>query len=81
VPSRFFRKYSLPLADEPNRFDRHSTRVRGQLSGASTSAMAGLSRPLWRPSTTYAGTSVAFPSATAAFASSATSRGLAENCG
>ena len=41
VPSRFRRKYSLPLAEEPNRLERHSTRVRGQFSGASTSSIAG----------------------------------------
>jgi len=30
VPSRYLRKYSLPLAEEPNRFERHRVRVRGQ---------------------------------------------------
>ena len=45
VPSRLRRKYSLPLAEEPNRLERHSVSVRGQFSGASTSSIAGCRSP------------------------------------
>ena len=48
------RKYSLPLAEEPNRLDRHSISVRGQFSGASTSSIAGLRLPSASASATYA---------------------------
>ena len=44
VPSRYLRKYSLPLAEEPNRLERHSVSVRGQFSGASTSSIDALMR-------------------------------------
>ena len=50
VPSRYLRKYSLPFADEPNRFERHSVRVRGQFSGASMSSIEALIVPAARRS-------------------------------
>ena len=45
VPRRCRRKYSLPFADDPIRFDRHRTSVRGQFSGASTSLIDGVREP------------------------------------
>ena len=81
VPRRFFRKYSLPLALEPKRLERHSTSVRGHDSGASTSAMAGLRSPRSSASATYAAGVAASPASTAAVAASATSIGFWSNCG
>ena len=45
VPSRWRRKYSLPLADEPSRLARHTVSTRGQFCGASGSVQANPSRP------------------------------------
>ncbi len=45
VPRRCLRKYSLPLAEEPNRFERHRIMVRGQFSGASMSSTALFNSP------------------------------------
>ena len=81
VPSRLRRKYSLPLAEEPMRLLRHSTRVRGQFSGASTSSIAEVSEPSCRAPATYAAGLAAVPASTAAWASSATWSGLVPNCG
>src|SRR5699024_8419458 len=33
VPRKCLRKYSSPLPDEPSRFERHTKRLRGKLSG------------------------------------------------
>ena len=45
VPSRWRRKYSLPLAEEPSRLARHTVSTRGQFCGASGSVQANPSRP------------------------------------
>ena len=77
VPSRCLRKYSLPLAEEPIRFERHSTSVRGQFSGASTSSIAGCRRAvLQRVRDVRRRRRRASPASTAASASSARSSGL-----
>ena len=46
VPSRYLRKYSLPLAEEPSRLERHSVSTRGQFCGASTSSTENRRPPL-----------------------------------
>ena len=81
VPSRCFRKYSLPLAEEPIRLDRHRVSVRGQFSGASTSAIDGVRVPSTSRFATYVAASGASPASTAALAWSARSSGFASNCG
>lgn len=45
VPSRCLRKYSLPLAEDPKRLDRHSKSTRGKLSGFSGSSIANCRLP------------------------------------
>ena len=45
VPSKYLRKYSLPLAEEPNKLERHRVSVRGQFSGASMSSIDALIEP------------------------------------
>ena len=45
VPSRCLRKYSWPLPEEPSRLERHTNRLRGQLSGWSGSAQLIFSEP------------------------------------
>jgi len=81
VPSRCLRKYSLPLAEEPNRFERHTTIVRGQFCGASMSSNAVVRVPALSWAATWAWTDSASPRSTAALASSAKSSGLRSNCG
>jgi hypothetical protein len=81
VPSRYLRKYSLPLAEEPNRLERHSVSTRGQFCGASTSSTENRSPPLMSSEATYAPASSACPASTAAVAWSARSSGFASNCG
>ena len=44
TPSRWRRKYSWPLPDEPSRFARHSVSTRGKFPGASGSSYANRSR-------------------------------------
>ena len=81
VPSRCLRKYSSPFAEEPNRLERHSTRVRGQFSGASGSSTAKLSSPLLSLSAIHSGSDAASPRSTPAIAASATSSEFSWNCG
>ena len=40
VPRKWRRKYSCPLPDEPNRFERQMNRLRGKLTGLSGSSQA-----------------------------------------
>src|SRR5665647_2221886 len=68
VPSRCLRKYSLPFADEPNRLDRQTIIVRGQLTGASMSSSDVVSAPDLSWPATHSPTEAASPRATAAFA-------------
>ena len=76
VPSRCWRKYSSPLADEPSRFERHTVRTLGELPGPSGSSAAKRIDPsLIRPTTCSAADTPA--SAT----SSPRSSGLAEKVG
>ncbi len=82
VPSRCLRKYSLPLAEDPNRFERQTTMVRGQFSGASMSSSADWSAsPDFSLPAIHSWTVSASPRSTAALASSARSSGLRSNCG
>ena len=76
VPRRCFRKYSWPFPDEPRRFERHTKRLRGQLTGSSGSLQAMRSPPERSCSTTYSPAS-----RPASPAARATSRGFAENWG
>ena len=45
APSRWRRKYSWPLPEEPSRFERHTKNTRGKLAGALGSSTAKRSRP------------------------------------
>src|SRR5512133_834073 len=81
VPSRYLRKYSLPLAEEPNKLERHKVSVRGQFSGASTSSIEALIVPAASAFATYEAASGASSAATAVSAESARSSGLTLNCG
>ena len=45
VPSRWRRKYSLPLLDEPSRLARQMSSTRGQFLGLSGSVTASFSSP------------------------------------
>lgn len=71
----------MPLAEEPIRLDRHRVSVRGQFSGASTSAIDGLISPAASFEATYAAGVSASPVSTAAWAWSARSSGFTSNCG
>ena len=76
VPSRCLRKYSWPFPDEPSRLERHTKRLRGQLTGLSGSSQAMRSPPDRSCSATYSPAS--HPASSAA---RATSRGFAVNWG
>ncbi|MOA14908.1 hypothetical protein D3C78_1350380 [compost metagenome] len=51
VPSRYFRKYSWPLPEEPRMLERHTNMLRGKFFGLSGSLQAMSSLPDFRPST------------------------------
>src|SRR3569832_1143760 len=53
VPSRYLRKYSWPLPEEPRRLERHTNRLRGKFFGLSGSSQENLSAPLLICSTAY----------------------------
>ena len=76
VPIRCFRKYSWPLPDAPNRFERQTKRLRGKFCGASGSSHDSLSAPDFRPSATNCGAGLPAFSAIAA-----TFKGLVSSCG
>ena len=76
VPSRWCRKYSSPLPDEPSRFARQTVSTRGKFSGASGSSAANRSRPARSSRGTCSPTG-----APAAATSSARSSGLRSNVG
>src|SRR5699024_2064852 len=69
VPSRCLRKYSLPLAEEPNRLERHNVSTRGQFSSASGSSTANFMFPLASSETVYSTGSCPAASASSASAS------------
>lgn len=46
VPSRCCKKYSLPLLEEPSRFERHTLSTRGQFFGLSGSVTDSVRSPL-----------------------------------
>jgi hypothetical protein len=71
-PSRWRRKYSCPLPEEPSRFERQTKNTRGWFSGALGSSTAKRSRP---------DLSSAMMWAAGSSASSARSSGLRSNCG
>ncbi|KUG52074.1 hypothetical protein AVL61_06885 [Kocuria rosea subsp. polaris] len=81
VPSRCRRKYSSPFAEDPSRLERHSTRVRAQFWGASTSSTAKRICPDFNRSATHCASSGASPRATPSAARSAASREFSSNCG
>ena len=76
VPSRCFRKYSLPLPELPRRLARHTVSTRGKFSGASGSSLANRSRPALSSRGTYSPTGTP-----AASASSASCSGLRSKVG
>ena len=76
APSRWRRKYSWPLPEEPSRFERQTKNTRGKLDGALGSSTAKFRRPALSSDTTCSAGSTP-----AASASSASSSGLRSNCG
>ncbi|CPU65201.1 Uncharacterised protein [Mycobacteroides abscessus] len=76
VPRRCWRKYSLPLPDDPRMFARHTVTMRGKFAGSSGSSHANRRVPALSSSTTCCAGSLP-----AARASSTRSSGLRSNVG